>query len=108
MGIKEKIVVYGTAAALGLGAILGVEALRPQPQLPTFEEWRQEEIAKRRGAIAVIDYLITDKKLRGLKSELASVNTQIQILKTQESIYKLQDALKNLPATTGNYQEARH
>ncbi len=99
MGLKQKLLVYGGVIAIGLGAILGADALRPQPQLPTFEEWRQTEITKREKAVKVIDYLITDTKLRSLERDLASTNLQIKILKAQDKIYDLQDTLRNT-----NYQ----
>lgn len=97
MGLKQKLLVYAGAIAIGVGAMS--DALRPQPQLLTFEEWRQIEIAKREKAVAVIDYLITDTKLSGLERDLASTNLQIEILKAQDIVYDLQDTLKNT-----NYQ----
>lgn len=104
MTFRQRIMVYGTAVVLGLGAVLGVNSLRPEPkQLPTFKEWRQQEIEKRERAIAVINYLITDTNLKGLERKLASVNTQIQILRTQQEVYDLQNYLKNLDITKVDY-----
>lgn len=90
----RKIIVYGIATILAFGAFFGVDYLKPEPKpLPTFQEFVQRRIDENQKGIALIDYLITDTKLKDKERELKSVNLR---LKLNEGLLKCYDLKKQL------------